>query len=70
MLYVNTEVLRAAGKPKIATEIKSNVEFYYAEEYHQQYLAKPGADAIPHIDDYVCLFVCFVFVLFLRFSLS
>lgn len=35
--------LRAAGYRKIATEIKDAAEFYYAEEYHQQFLAKnPG----------------------------
>tara|TARA_Y100001968_G_C19412058_1_gene746854 strand:+ start:1091 stop:1807 length:717 start_codon:yes stop_codon:yes gene_type:complete len=27
----------------ITTEIKENQTFYYAEEYHQQYLAKPGS---------------------------
>ena len=31
------------GYGKITTEIKENVVFYYAEEYHQQYLAKPGS---------------------------
>jgi peptide-methionine (S)-S-oxide reductase len=29
-----------AGFGKITTEIKESGEFYYAEEYHQQYLAK------------------------------
>ncbi len=29
-----------AGYPKITTEIKPANKFYYAEEYHQQYLAK------------------------------
>ena len=29
-----------AGFGKITTEIKESAEFYYAEEYHQQYLAK------------------------------
>ena len=29
-----------AGFGKITTEIKNSAEFYYAEEYHQQYLAK------------------------------
>ncbi|HEY9888915.1 MAG TPA: peptide-methionine (S)-S-oxide reductase MsrA [Candidatus Obscuribacterales bacterium] len=35
--------LEAAGYGKITTEILPAPEFYYAEEYHQQYLAKnPG----------------------------
>ena len=35
--------LREAGYPAISTEILPAPEFYYAEEYHQQYLAKnPG----------------------------
>lgn len=33
-------VLSAAGYPAITTEIISAGEFYYAEDYHQQYLAK------------------------------
>jgi peptide-methionine (S)-S-oxide reductase len=32
--------LSAAGKGTITTEIREAPEFYYAEEYHQQYLAK------------------------------
>lgn len=32
--------LRAAGYPEITTEIIPAQAFYYAEEYHQQYLAK------------------------------
>lgn len=32
--------LRNAGKPDITTEILKAPEYYYAEEYHQQYLAK------------------------------
>jgi peptide-methionine (S)-S-oxide reductase len=32
--------LNAAGYGKITTEILAAPEFYYAEEYHQQYLAK------------------------------
>jgi peptide-methionine (S)-S-oxide reductase len=32
--------LSDAGYPPITTEIVSAPEFYYAEEYHQQYLAK------------------------------
>ena len=35
--------LAGAGYPPITTEIKPLDSFYYAEEYHQQYLAKnPG----------------------------
>lgn len=35
--------LAAAGYPAITTEILPATEFYYAEEYHQQYLARnPG----------------------------
>jgi peptide-methionine (S)-S-oxide reductase len=35
--------LSRAGYPAITTEIKPASEFYYAEDYHQQYLAKnPG----------------------------
>jgi len=35
--------LRAKGYPVITTEIKDAPEFYFAEDYHQQYLAKnPG----------------------------
>lgn len=35
--------LKAAGKPAITTEILDAPTFYFAEEYHQQYLAKnPG----------------------------
>lgn len=37
------EALRAAGYGAITTEILPAPEFYYAEDYHQQYLAKnPG----------------------------
>jgi peptide-methionine (S)-S-oxide reductase len=32
--------LAKAGYPKITTEIVDATEFFYAEEYHQQYLAK------------------------------
>ena len=32
--------LTAAGKGTITTEIRSAPQFYYAEDYHQQYLAK------------------------------
>ncbi len=35
--------LRAAGHGEISTEIRAAPEFYYAEDYHQQYLGKnPG----------------------------
>lgn len=34
------QALRAAGYPTITTEIRTAGEFYYAEAYHQQYLAK------------------------------
>ena len=34
------QALLFAGQPKITTEIISATEFYYAEDYHQQYLAK------------------------------
>lgn len=37
------QALEAAGYGKITTEILDAPEFYYAEDYHQQYLAKnPG----------------------------
>ena len=36
-------VLAAAGYDKITTEILDAPEFYYAEDYHQQYLAKNPA---------------------------
>jgi peptide-methionine (S)-S-oxide reductase len=37
------ERLTAAGHGPITTEIREAPEFYYAEDYHQQYLAKnPG----------------------------
>jgi peptide-methionine (S)-S-oxide reductase len=37
------ERLSAAGHERITTELVADPEFYYAEEYHQQYLAKnPG----------------------------
>ena len=32
--------LKAAGYPAITTDIRPAPEFYYAEDYHQQYLAK------------------------------
>lgn len=37
------EALSAAGRGRITTEIRAAPEFYFAEDYHQQYLAKnPG----------------------------
>jgi peptide-methionine (S)-S-oxide reductase len=35
-----SERLRAAGYPEITTEIEQAAQFYYAEDYHQQYLHK------------------------------
>jgi len=35
--------LKAAGYPAITTEIRAAPEFWYAEEYHQQYLHKNPA---------------------------
>lgn len=37
---VYEQALKQAGHPAITTEILPAPEFYYAEEYHQQYLAK------------------------------
>ena len=34
------QLLLAKGYGKITTEIREVSEFYYAEDYHQQYLAK------------------------------
>lgn len=34
------QALHAAGYPSVTTEIHPAPEFYYAEDYHQQYLAK------------------------------
>jgi len=43
------EVLRAAGYGDITTEILAAPTFYYAEDYHQQYLAKnPGGYCPDH----------------------
>jgi peptide-methionine (S)-S-oxide reductase len=33
-------MLRAAGHGEITTEIAEGADFYYAEDYHQQYLAR------------------------------
>ena len=35
--------LQKDGFGQITTEIKNNIKFYFAEGYHQQYLAKPGS---------------------------
>ena len=37
------KILTAAGYHEITTEISTAPEFYYAEDYHQQYLAKNPA---------------------------
>ena len=34
------QALKKAGYPEITTEVRAAPEFYYAEFYHQQYLAK------------------------------
>jgi peptide-methionine (S)-S-oxide reductase len=34
------EALREAGQGDITTEIRAAPEYFYAEDYHQQYLAK------------------------------
>jgi peptide-methionine (S)-S-oxide reductase len=39
-LHAYQEQLTDAGHGKISTEIKPAGDFYYAEDYHQQYLAK------------------------------
>ncbi len=36
------ELLSQNNFGKITTQVQSNIPFYFAEEYHQQYLAKPG----------------------------
>lgn len=42
-LQMYQNALRTAGRGDITTEIERAATFYYAEEYHQQYLAKnPG----------------------------
>ena len=35
--------LQHYGFGEITTEIANNIKFYFAEDYHQQYLAKPGS---------------------------
>ena len=35
--------LQINGFGEITTEIDNDIRFYYAEDYHQQYLAKPGS---------------------------
>ena len=37
------QALKAAGRGEITTEIRAAPEFFYAEDYHQQYLAKNPA---------------------------
>jgi peptide-methionine (S)-S-oxide reductase len=37
------QALLQAGRGMITTEIQAAAEFYYAEDYHQQYLAKNPA---------------------------
>ncbi|MEB3334955.1 MAG: peptide-methionine (S)-S-oxide reductase MsrA [Cyanobacteriota bacterium] len=37
------ERLQAAGYGPITTEIRADIPFFFAEPYHQQYLAKPGS---------------------------
>ena len=40
---IYNDTLRSAGYGPVTTEILDATEFYYAEDYHQQYLAKnPG----------------------------
>ena len=34
------KAMTSSGKGKVTTEIRQAPSFYYAEEYHQQYLAK------------------------------
>lgn len=40
MLNTYQNELKAKGYGAITTEIKTDIDFYYAETYHQQYLAK------------------------------
>tara|TARA_Y100001968_G_C19270529_1_gene673996 strand:- start:253 stop:975 length:723 start_codon:yes stop_codon:yes gene_type:complete len=42
-LLAYQESLKQNGLGAITTEIKENQTFYFAEDYHQQYLAKPGS---------------------------
>jgi len=35
--------LKSNGFGEITTEIHNGIKFYFAEDYHQQYLAKPGS---------------------------
>jgi peptide-methionine (S)-S-oxide reductase len=37
------ELLQASGRGAITTEIASGKPFFFAETYHQQYLARPGS---------------------------
>src|SRR5262249_19927882 len=38
-----TAALKASGRGEITTELREAPEFFYAEDYHQQYLAKNPA---------------------------
>ena len=40
---VYDEALRAAGHDPVTTEVEPAAPFYYAEDYHQQYLHKNPA---------------------------
>lgn len=41
-------LLKENGKPKTTTELGSGVQFFYAESYHQQYLAKNPSGYCPN----------------------
>ena len=41
------EALRASGHDPVTTEIDTETAFYFAEDYHEQYLAKnPGVTVV------------------------
>jgi len=42
-LEVYQQLLQQAGRGPITTEITGGQRFFFAEPYHQQYLAKPGS---------------------------
>jgi peptide-methionine (S)-S-oxide reductase len=46
--------LKSAGYPEITTEIRTAPPFYYAESYHQQYLAKNPGGYCGHGGTNVC----------------